>query len=60
MIGFEWAGLTIHIVHTATDITFFDTTGTEIISHRKPQPGTDYIGNNKPRGFMATQPSTKS
>lgn len=60
-LGRHWAGHTIHIVHSSTEISFYDPHGTEIISHPKPTPGTRYVGNGKPRGFMANQqPSTKS
>lgn len=59
-VGRDRAGETIHIVYDAQRIMFFDGHGTEIISHPRPPRGTKYMGNNKPRGFMANQVSTTS
>jgi putative transposase len=55
MMGREFAAQTIHIVYSSKRIAFFDSNGTQIISHPWPAPGATYVGNGKPRGFMATQ-----
>jgi putative transposase len=59
-IGKDYIGQQLHVSYDATTITFYDHTGTEILSHPRPPKGTPYVGNNKPRGFLATQTSTKS
>lgn len=59
-IGKDYTGHELHVSYTATTIAFYDHAGTEILSHPRPPKGTPYVGNNKPRGFMATQTSTKS
>jgi putative transposase len=46
----------IHVLYDEETIMFFDTHGTEIISHPRPPKGTVYIGISGP----ARQPSTKS
>ncbi|NJC23386.1 transposase InsO family protein [Arthrobacter pigmenti] len=60
MLGHHHARQTITIIITPAAIMFFDAAGTEIRSITPPEPGTTYIGNNQPRGFMANQQSTKS
>ena len=55
MIGREYAFQTIHIIYSSKKITFFDSDGTQLISHPWPEPGVRNVGNGKPRGFMATQ-----
>ena len=61
MIGKDRAGQSIHVIYNDDSISFFDHKGTEIITHPRPPLGTRYLGNNQPRGFMAThKPSTKS
>lgn len=58
-LGKQYTGQPTHIVWDATRIWFFDQHGTEIISHDRPEPGkTGFIGNGKPRGFLANQPHT--
>ena len=60
MIGRDRAGKRLHIIYDDDGIAFFDDDGTQIANHPRPPKGTRYIGNDKPRGFMATQqPSTK-
>lgn len=55
-IGMNRAGEHIHVLYDEERIMFFDTRGTEIISHPRPPKGTVYIGISNP----ARQPSTKS
>lgn len=59
-IGKQYSGQHLHVTYDATTIEFYDNSGTEVLSHPRPPKGTRYVGNNKPRGFMATQTSTKS
>jgi transposase InsO family protein len=55
-VGEKHAGQTIHIVTENGTIAFYDTRGTHIINHPIPARGTTYVGNGKPRGFMANRP----
>ena len=55
LMGREFAAQIIHIVYSSKRIAFFDSEGTQITSHPWPEPGATYVGNGKPRGFMATQ-----
>ena len=59
-IGKDHIGQTVHVLYDEATIMFFDGRGTKIITHPRPPKGTNYVGNNKPRGFMANQTSTKS
>ncbi|MBG6180341.1 hypothetical protein [Arthrobacter sp. CAN_A1] len=59
-LGKEYIGQEIHVIYDDHTIMFFDSRGTEITRHQRPPRLTRYIGNNKPRGFMANQVSTKS
>jgi len=59
-IGKQYNGQQIHVSYDAATIAFYDQSGTEILSHPRPPKGTPYVGNNKPRGFMANQLSTMS
>jgi putative transposase len=59
-IGKNYNGQQFHVSYNATTIAFYDQSGTEILSQPRPPKGTPYVGNNKPRGFMANQTSTKS
>jgi transposase InsO family protein len=52
-VGKEHIGQTVHIIHSVTNVGFYDQGGTEIITHARPPAGAAYVGNNKPRGFMA-------
>lgn len=54
-VGHEHAGHTFNIIVESTVIHVFDARGTLIATHPKAARGT-YIGNGKPRGFLATQP----
>ena len=57
-IGIERVGETINVLYDDAAIMFFDDHGSEIITHPIPPRGTAYVGNGKPRGFMAnSQPS---
>lgn len=58
-MGKDHVGATVHVLYDEATIMFFDGRGTEIITHPRPPIGTNYVGNNKPRGFMANQTSTK-
>lgn len=60
LIGKDRALQTIHIIYGAKQVTFFDSDGTQIIGHPWPAPGAAYVGNGKPRGFMATQNPPRS
>lgn len=57
-MGKDYAGTTVHIIHDPTHVLFFDSHGTEIISHPTPHKGTGYVGNGQPRGFMANNAVT--
>ncbi|WP_104140363.1 hypothetical protein [Arthrobacter sp. ZGTC131] len=59
-LGKAYIGQEIHVLYDDESIMFFDSRGTEIISHQRPPRPLNYVGNNKPRGFLATQTSTKS
>jgi putative transposase len=59
-LGKEYIGHEIHVLYDDETIMFFDSRGTEIITHQRPPRLTNYVGNNKPRGFMANQTPTKS
>ncbi|MGG7466615.1 integrase core domain-containing protein [Plantibacter sp. YIM 135347] len=49
-IGSAHAGNAITIISESDTISFADTTGTIIIEHPWPPPGTRYVSNGKPRG----------
>ncbi|GAB3571001.1 integrase core domain-containing protein [Spelaeicoccus albus] len=51
-LGKQYIGQQAHAIWDLNTITFFDRHGTEIISHPRPDPGTNYVGNGKPRGFL--------
>ncbi|WP_227878454.1 integrase core domain-containing protein [Arthrobacter dokdonensis] len=52
-MGKKYIGTTVNIIHDDTDIMFFDSLGSEIISHPIPPKGTPYVGNGKPSGIAA-------
>ena len=54
-IGMNHAGEQIHVLHDEETIMFFDTRGTEIISHRRPPKGTVYIGITRPPKETSTK-----
>lgn len=58
-LGKQYAGQHVHIVWDPQTIWFFDKHGTEIIHHPRPEPGTRFVGNGKPRGFLAHQSVTE-
>jgi putative transposase len=61
MIGKDYAGTTIHAIWNPVTIEFFDHAGEHIFTRTRPPKGVHFVGNGKPRGFMANQPpSTKS
>lgn len=51
-LGKQYIGQQAHAIWDLNTITFFDRHGTEIINHPRPGPGTNYVGNGKPRGFL--------
>lgn len=53
MLGREYAGRVVSILHDDTNIMFFDDDGTEIISHLIPPKGTKYVGSGQPQGSMS-------
>jgi transposase InsO family protein len=53
MLGKAYAGQTVHITWDPATIEFFDAHGESIRRTPRPAPGTRYIGNDQPRGFMA-------
>ncbi|MET0933076.1 MAG: DDE-type integrase/transposase/recombinase [Mycetocola sp.] len=68
-IGKEHANTLVNILYDTTTIGFYDSRGTELISHPYPEPGVRYLGTGRPRfggpGFrggkpLPTEPSTKS
>lgn len=54
-LGKEHAGTHVHALWDTQTISFFDQHGTEIASHPRPDPGVTFVGNGKPRGFLADQ-----
>lgn len=56
-MGKDYISTTVNIMHDDVQIMFFDTFGTEIISHPIPPKGQRYVGNDQPRGFK-TAPNT--
>lgn len=58
-LGKQYTGQPTHILWDTIRIWFFDQYGSEIISHDRPESGkTGFIGNGKPRGFLAHQHPT--
>jgi hypothetical protein len=55
-IGTAHAGHHIDIIHNDVMITFFDSRGTEIISHTTPPFGTAYVGNGLRKGWKPRPP----
>lgn len=58
-LGREQANRTFNIVVEGENIHIFDDQGTLVVTHLKAPRGT-YVGNGKPRGFLATQQPKKS
>lgn len=54
-LGKEHAGTEIHALWDTQTISFFDQHGTEIANHPRPDPDVTFVGNGKPRGFLANQ-----
>lgn len=54
-LGAEHAGIQVHAVWDTKTISFFDQHGTEIANHPRPGPGVTFVGNGKPRGFLANK-----
>lgn len=54
-LGYAYAGQTIHVTWNPTTVEFFDAHGESIRRTPRPAPGTNYVGNDQPRGFMARQ-----
>jgi putative transposase len=59
-LGKEHASVEVHALWDTQTISFFDQHGTEIASHPRPEPGITFVGNGKPRGFLATQQTPPS
>jgi hypothetical protein len=68
-IGKEHANTLVNIIYDSARIGFYDSRGTELISHPYPEPGVRYLGTGKPRfggpGFrggkpLPSEPSTMS
>lgn len=55
MIGKAHAGATVHAIWDHLTVNVFDDRGTLIISFPRPARGTLYVGNGKPRGFLANK-----
>lgn len=55
MIGKDRAETTVHTIWDTETIDVFDDRGTHIITFPRPPRGTPYVGNGKPRGFLANQ-----
>ncbi|AND15831.1 integrase [Rathayibacter tritici] len=53
-IGKAHARTTVHVTWNLDAITVTDAHGTHLGTFPRPPKGTRYIGNGKPRGFMAT------
>jgi putative transposase len=53
-LGRDQARRTFTVIVEADNIHIFDAQGTHVVTHRKAPKGT-YVGNGKPRGFLATQ-----
>ncbi|MGC5616647.1 DDE-type integrase/transposase/recombinase [Georgenia sp. Z1491] len=56
-VGKHRAGQTVHIVWDVKTVECFEDTGESIQTYPRPAPRTRYVGNGKPRGFLATQPN---
>jgi transposase InsO family protein len=54
-LGKEHVGTQIHTLWDTQTISFFDQHGTQIASHPRPTPDITFVGNGKPRGFLANQ-----
>ncbi|MGO4382913.1 integrase core domain-containing protein [Specibacter sp. RAF43] len=52
-MGKAHIGTTVHILYDDTHIMFFNSLGTEIISHPIPPQGTRYVGNGQLSGIAA-------
>jgi putative transposase len=57
MIGRPYARQCIHALWDAETIQFFDDQGTHITSYPCPPAGTKTVGNGKPPGFTAKEPT---
>jgi putative transposase len=59
-IGKEHARSLVNIIYDTATIRFYDSRGTELISHPYPEPGVRYLGTGKPRfggpGFRGGKP----
>lgn len=58
-VGRDYAAVPVIIMYNDAHIHIFDSDGTELMTHNRATKGTIYVGNNKPRGFMAYQPPPK-
>jgi len=54
-LGKQHAGTHVHAIWDTQTISFFDQHGTEIANHPRPGPDVTFVGNGKPRGFLANQ-----
>nr|WP_246136363.1 integrase core domain-containing protein [Leekyejoonella antrihumi] len=57
-LGQQYVDQPAHIIWDDHRIWFFDQHGTEIITHERPGLRTGFVGNGKPRGFLADQDTT--
>lgn len=55
-IGGERTGERVHVIWDPETITFFDTRGTLLIEHPRPDNGTRYISNGRPQGRRRKTP----
>lgn len=53
ILGKAYAGQTIHITWDPVTVEFFNAAGESFRRDPRPAPGTRYVGNGQPRGFMA-------
>lgn len=59
MITQDYAHQDIHVIYDPKSLEFFNTAGDSIHTIPRPAPGAPtYIGNGRPRGFLANRPST--
>ncbi|HWC23796.1 MAG TPA: integrase core domain-containing protein [Flexivirga sp.] len=54
-LGTAHAGTEVHALWDTQTISFFDEHGTEIANHPRPAPHITFVGNGRPRGFLANQ-----
>lgn len=55
-IARELSGHTIYIATPETGVSIYDSTGTLLLEHSWPEPGTKHVSNGRPRGAGSRRP----